>query len=92
MSKIELAKSLINGLSKKLNRLIVLADSWYSSKAIFDATVSNENHNYIGVIKTNRVVYPKSHNSLGKDTYVCKMITIKDFRPSHSQKEKVLCL
>ena len=65
MSKIELAKSLINGLSKKLNKLIVLADSWYSSKAIFDATVSNENHNYIGAIKTNRVLYPKSHNNLG---------------------------
>ena len=65
MSKIELAKSLISGLSKKLNRLIVLADSWYSSKAIFDATASNENHNYIGAIKTNRVLYPKSHNSLG---------------------------
>ena len=39
MSKIKLAKSLINALSKKLNKLIVLADSWYSSKAIFDATI-----------------------------------------------------
>ena len=89
MSKIELAKSLINGLSKKLNRLIVLADSWYSSKAIFDATLSNENHNYIGAIKTNRVLYPKSHNSLGiRIPMFAKSLPLKTFELVTVRKKK----
>ncbi|WP_297518714.1 transposase [uncultured Clostridium sp.] len=80
MSKIKLAKSLINALSKKLNKLIVLADSWYSSKAIFDATISNERNNYVGAIKTNRVLYPKNHSKLGiKASMFAKTLPLDSF-------------
>ncbi|MGL5616942.1 MAG: hypothetical protein ACRDD2_12055 [Sarcina sp.] len=38
MSKIKLAQDLIKGLTKEFNNFIVLADSWYSSRVIFDAS------------------------------------------------------
>ena len=65
MSKIKLTESLINSLPKTLDKLIVLADSWYTSKSIFDATIANVKSNYIGAIKTNRILYPKNHSKLG---------------------------
>lgn len=65
MSKIKLAQTLINGLTKKFDDFIVLADSWYSSKTIFDATYIEDKQNYIGAIKTNRVIYPEGCSKLG---------------------------
>lgn len=80
MSKIELAESLIKKLSKNLNNLIVLADSWYSSKSIFDAILSNENNNYVGAIKTNRILYPKNQQNLGvKIPILAKFLSQESF-------------
>lgn len=64
MSKIELAKNLIKLLPKPVNKGYVLEDSWYSCKALFTAATSVV-YTYVGALKTIRVIYPKSHNSLG---------------------------
>lgn len=65
MSKIKLAQILISGLANKFDNFIVLADSWYSSKAIFDAAYIKDKQNYVGAIKTNRVIYPEGCSKFG---------------------------
>jgi hypothetical protein len=61
-------------------KLIVLADSWYSSKTIFNATISNERNNYVGAIKTNRVLYPKKHSKFGiKASMFAKTLPLDSF-------------
>lgn len=64
MSKIELSKNLIKSLPKPVQNGVVLCDSWYSSKTIFDASIANK-YNYIGALKTNRVIFPEGHERLG---------------------------
>ena len=64
MSKIQLSESLIKSLPKPKNSGFVLCDSWYSCKAIFNASVK-AGYSYIGGLKTNRVIFPKDYNKLG---------------------------
>jgi hypothetical protein len=64
MSKIDMATNLIASLPKPVNKGFVLCDSWYSCKAIFDASIES-GYSYIGAIRTNRVIYPHNHEDLG---------------------------
>lgn len=64
MSKIKINENLIKSLPKPVNELVMLSDSWYSSKSIFNIS-KNKEYNYIGVLKTNRGIFPKSHERLG---------------------------
>lgn len=64
MSKIDLAKSLVESLPKSENKVYVLCDSWYSCKSIFDSS-DKPSYSYIGALKTNRVIYPEGHTRLG---------------------------
>lgn len=79
MSKIELSESLIKSLPKPVNKGFVLCDSWYSCKAIFNASVK-AGYSYIGVLKTNRVIFPKDHTKLGaKLNKFATSLNIEDF-------------
>lgn len=79
MSKIELTKKLIETLPKPKNKGFILADSWYSCKAIFDAS-ERAGYNYIGALKTNRVIFPKNHESLGIKVHnFATSLKIEDF-------------
>lgn len=79
MSKIELSKNLINSLPNPVKNGIVLCDSWYSSKAIFDASTTNK-YNYIGALKTNRIIFPNDHERLGIKLHsFAKMLDINSF-------------
>lgn len=49
MSKI--TENLIKSLPKLVNELVVLSDSWYSSKSILNVSKTKE-YNYIGALKT----------------------------------------
>lgn len=79
MSKIELATNLIKSLPKPIDKGYVLGDSWYSCKSIFIASAS-AGYAYIGALKTNRVIFPTSHNSLGVKLHkFAKTINVEDF-------------
>lgn len=64
MSKIEIAAEVIKTLPFPVTKGYVLCDSWYSCKALFDASVERK-FTYIGALKANRVIYPKGHERLG---------------------------
>lgn len=64
MSKIDMAADLIKTLPSPVNSGYVMCDSWYSCKKIFSAT-KKAGYDYIGGLKTNRVIYPKGHERLG---------------------------
>lgn len=64
MSKIQIAEEVIRTLPFPVNKGYVLCDSWYSCKALFDAS-AEKGYTYIGAVKTNRVIYPKGHERLG---------------------------
>jgi hypothetical protein len=64
MSKIQISEKAIQTLPFPVNKGYVLCDSWYSCKALFDAS-AERGYTYIGAIKTNRVIYPKDHERLG---------------------------
>lgn len=64
MSKIKLTQNLISILPKPENKGYVMCDSWYSCKDIFNAS-EKAGYNYIGALKTNRVIFPKEHERLG---------------------------
>ncbi|MGL4335957.1 MAG: IS701 family transposase [Turicibacter sp.] len=64
MSKIELAKKMISSLPVPPNKGYILADSWYSCEALFEAAKSN-NFYYMGALKTNRKIFPKGHRPKG---------------------------
>lgn len=79
MSKIQLAANLIKSLPAPINKGYVLGDSWYSCKAIFTESAL-AGYAYIGALKTNRVIFPTSHNSLGvKLNKFAKTINVEDF-------------
>ncbi|MPQ45206.1 IS701 family transposase [Clostridium tarantellae] len=79
MSKIELSQNLIKSLPKPIKKGVVLCDSWYSSKAIFKSSKDNK-YNYIGAIKTNRVIFPHNHERLGIKVYsFAKSLDINSF-------------
>jgi hypothetical protein len=58
-SKISIAQKIITGLQGLIKIDYVLADSWYSSKKVMEASIEG-GCTYVGAIKTNRVIYPKS--------------------------------
>lgn len=64
MSKIEMAVELINSLPLPVNVGYVMCDSWYSCKKLFGAS-KKSGFNYIGGLRTNRVLYPKGYGNLG---------------------------
>lgn len=64
MSKIKLTQNLISILPKPENKEFVLCDSWYSCKDIFN-TSEKAGYSYIDSLKTNRILFPKSHEKLG---------------------------
>ena len=79
MSKIKLTQNLISTLPKPENKGYVLADSWYSCKDIFNAS-KKAGYSYIGALKSNRVIFPKSHERLGvKIHQFATSLNIEDF-------------
>lgn len=64
MSKIDIATKIIKSLPTPISKGFILCDSWYSCKAIFNASAL-AGYAYIGALKTNRVIYPKGHRKLG---------------------------
>jgi hypothetical protein len=64
MSKIDMAAQLIKSLPAPANTSYVMCDSWYSCKKIFSAA-KKAGFEYIGGLRTNRVIYPKGHERLG---------------------------
>ena len=64
MSKIKIAEEIIYSLPYPVFKGYVLCDSWYSCKKLFDAS-KDRGYTYIGALRTNRVIYPKGHGSLG---------------------------
>lgn len=79
MSKIQMAQTLIESLPKPQNIGYVLCDSWYSCKAIFSSS-QKAGYQYIGALKTNRVIYPEGHKSLGIKLHkFAEKLNIEDF-------------
>ncbi len=58
ISKIMIAIKTISSLPKPPRQGYVLADSWYSAEKIIKASLKN-GFQYVGALKTNRVIYPK---------------------------------
>jgi hypothetical protein len=63
-SKIQMAIELIKSLPSPINEGYVLCDSWYSCKKVFKAS-EKAGFNYVGGLRTNRVIYPSNHKRLG---------------------------
>jgi len=59
MSKIQMAVNAILTLPESRNTVYVMADSWYSCKKVINACLS-KGFQYIGALKTNRVIYPQT--------------------------------
>ena len=79
MSKIKLTQNLISTLPKPENKGYVMCDSWYSCKDIFNAA-EKAGYNYIGALKTNRVIFPKGHERLEiKLNKLATSLNIEDF-------------
>jgi hypothetical protein len=62
-SKIQMAIELIKSLPSPVNEGYVLCDSWYSCKKIFKAS-KEVGFNYVGRLRTNRVIYPANYERL----------------------------
>lgn len=78
MSKIQIATNIIKSLPNPVEKGYVLCDSWYSCKALFDASKA-QGYTYIGALKTNRVIYPKGHEKLGIKVHAFgKTLSVKD--------------
>lgn len=78
MSKIKIATDIIKTLPAPNSKGYVLCDSWYSCKAVFNAS-KQRGYTYIGALRTNRVIYPKGYISLGiKVNAFAKILTEKD--------------
>lgn len=58
VSKIELAIDLLRQIPDLQRPTYVLCDSWYTSKTIIEAALSQGQH-LIGALKTNRILYPQ---------------------------------
>ena len=79
MSKIDMAKDLIKTLPKSKNKVYVMCDSWYSCKKVFDSCDKSK-FDYIGALKTNRVIFQKGHKRLGIKIHKFAMsLNIDDF-------------
>lgn len=78
MSKIELAQKALKEFPKPANNGYVLADSWYSCEAVFNASQSI-GFQYIGALKSNRKIFPRGYKKDG--------IKISDFIKTLKQHE-----
>ena len=77
-SKIQMALDIISILPTPPNKGYVLADSWYSSKSVINAS-KNAGFNYIGGLKVNRVIYPKEYRVNRQIQEYAKLLKIEDF-------------
>lgn len=77
-SKIELAKAILKLLPKPVNKGYVLADSWYSCEALFNAATKC-GFCYLGALKSNRKIFPRGYKKDG--------IKISDFIQKLQQHE-----
>jgi len=71
-SKIEIALKVIEEVSKLIKVDIFMTDSWYASEKIIKL-VKEKNIVFIGALKRNRVIYPKSE--MGKSIQISKFIS-----------------
>ena len=77
-SKIELAQMALNELPRPINKGYVLADSWYSCEALFNASAAR-GFQYLGALKSNRKIFPRGYKKDG--------IKISDFIKTLKQHE-----
>jgi len=78
MSKIKIAEEVISTLPRPVFKGYILCDSWYSCKKLFDVS-KERGYTYIGALRTNRVIYPEGHGSLGIKVHAfAKTLTAKD--------------
>ena len=78
ITKISQAMKIINSLPTTTAKVYVMADSWYSAEKLIKATVK-KGFEYLGALKTNRVIYPKQHRMNHKISGYAKLIAKKDF-------------
>jgi hypothetical protein len=64
VSKIDIAKGIVEALPKPVNKGYVVADSWYSCITLFDAAQSSGYH-YVGALKSNRKIFPRKYRRKG---------------------------
>ena len=57
-SKIQLSIEMIRMIPKLKQPVYLLCDSWYTSRSIIESALSKGIH-VIGILKTNRILYPK---------------------------------
>ncbi len=65
-SKIDMAVQLLDTLPEKDTQIILLIDSWYTCKALWDKALA-KNITLIGAMKTNRILYPDGHRQSARD-------------------------
>lgn len=63
-SKIQLAQDILALLPPPVYAGYVLADSWYSCEALFNAA-AQKGYCYLGALKTNRKIFPRGHKKGG---------------------------
>jgi len=63
-SKISIVEDLIKSLPSPPHGGFVVTDSWYSCKALFDAS-SKAGYHFIGGLKCNRLVFPRGYRKKG---------------------------
>ncbi|MDR3326679.1 MAG: transposase [Prevotellaceae bacterium] len=78
-SKIQIAKEVILSLPYPVHEGFVLTDSWYSCEDLFK-TAKSRHFQYIGGLKTNRLIYPKDYAKDGIQIQdFVRTLTIRDF-------------
>lgn len=77
-SKIEIAQTVLKELPNPVTKGYVLADSWYSCEALFNAS-SKIGFEYLGALKSNRKIFPRGYKKDG--------IKISDFIKTLKQHE-----
>jgi len=78
VTKIEIAITAISSLPVPPNKGFILGDSWYSAEKILKAA-QLRGFDYIGALKTNRVIYPKCCRMNQQISGFAKMINKEDF-------------
>lgn len=77
-SKIEIVQTVLKELPSPINKGYVLADSWYSCDALFNAS-TERGFQYLGALKSNRKIFPRGHKKDG--------IKISEFTKTLKQHE-----
>jgi hypothetical protein len=77
-SKIELVMEVIQELPQPPGKAYILADNWFTCEKIIKATETT-GYEYIGAVKTNRVIFPKGFDSKGLQIQeFARQLTLKD--------------